>query len=211
MPPQLLKLKKDLSNLEEIANQTAQFLKKQAVGAIPTETFYGLATDPFSDKALEKLFLLKNRPQHKPILLLIGEREQLYFLVEEIPPIAEKLIEKFWPGPLTIVFPAKKNLSDYLTAGTGTIGIRLSSSPVVKAIIQTFGKPITGTSANLSENSPCTSPEEVIQQLPDLDFIVDYGYLEATSPSTVVSVVNNQLSLIRAGAIPFKNILNLFL
>ncbi|WP_022854683.1 L-threonylcarbamoyladenylate synthase [Thermodesulfobacterium thermophilum] len=211
MPPQLLKLKKDLSNLEDIANQTAQFLKKQGVGAIPTETFYGLATDPFSDKALEKLFLLKNRPQHKPILLLIGEREQLYFLVEEIPPIAERLIEKFWPGPLTIVFPAKKNLSDYLTAGTGTIGIRLSSSPVVKAIIQAFGKPITGTSANLSEKSPCTSPEEVIQQLPDLDFIVDYGYLEATSPSTVVSVVNNQLSLIRAGAIPFKNILNLFL
>lgn len=211
MPPQLLKLKKDLSNLEEIANQTAQFLRKQAVGAIPTETFYGLATDPFSDKALEKLFLLKNRPQHKPILLLIEEREQLYFLVEEIPPIAEKLIEKFWPGPLTIVFPAKKNLSDYLTAGTGTIGIRLSSSPVVKAIIQAFGKPVTGTSANLSEKSPCTSPEEVIQQLPGLDFIVDYGYLEATSPSTVVSVVNNQLSLIRAGAIPFKNILNIFL
>ncbi|WP_051172917.1 L-threonylcarbamoyladenylate synthase [Thermodesulfobacterium hveragerdense] len=211
MPPQLLKLKKDLSNLEEIANQTAQFLRKQAVGAIPTETFYGLATDPFSDKALEKLFLLKNRPQHKPILLLIEEREQLYFLVEEIPPIAERLIEKFWPGPLTIVFPAKKNLSDYLTSGTGTIGIRLSSSPIVKAIVKAFGKPITGTSANLSEKPPCSSPEEVIQQLPGLDFIVDYGYLEATSPSTVVSVVNNQLSLIRAGAIPFKNILNLFL
>ncbi|QER41566.1 threonylcarbamoyl-AMP synthase [Thermodesulfobacterium sp. TA1] len=211
MPPQLLKLEKDLSNLEDIAQRVAIFLEKHNVGVIPTETLYGLAADPFSQKALEKLFLIKKRPQKKPILLLIEDIEQLYFLVEEIPPIAEKLIEKFWPGPLTIVFPAKKNLSPYLTAGTGTIGIRLSSSPIVKAIIKAFGKPITGTSANLSNQPACSSPEEVMDQLSGLDFIVDYGYLETNAPSTVVSVVNNQLSLIRTGAIPFKDILTFFL
>lgn len=210
MSPLLLKLEKDLSNLEEVAKKVAELLSKEFVGAIPTETFYGLAADPFSEKALQKIFYLKGRPKNKPILLLIGNIEQLYSLVEEIPPVAEKLIEKFWPGPLTIVFPAKSFLSPLLTAGTKTIGIRLSSSPVVKKIIEFFGKPITGTSANLSNNPPCSSPDEVLRALPEVDFILDYETLEVTHPSTVISVVDNQLFLIRSGAIPFKEILALF-
>jgi len=206
-----LKLNSDLSNLKNLAKKVALYLKKEKVGAIPTETFYGLAADPFSEKALKKLISLKKRPQHKPILLLISSLDQLSLIVKDIPPVAEKLIEKFWPGPLTIVFSAKEGLSPILTAGTDTIGVRFSSSPVVKKIIKAFGKPITGTSANISNNPPCRSPEEVVQQLPELDFVLDAGPLKSDLPSTVVSVIDNQISLIRTGAIPFKEILNIFL
>jgi len=206
-----LKLKPDLSNLEEISEKIAFYLKKDKVGAIPTETFYGLAANPFSERALKKLISFKKRPKNKPILLLISDIEQLYSLVKEIPPVAEKLIEKFWPGPLTIVFPAKENLSSLLTSGTNTIGIRLSSSPIVKKIIEIFGNPVTGTSANISNKPPCKSAQEILEQLKDLDFILNGGHLETSAPSTIVSVVDNNISLIRIGAISFKEILESFL
>lgn len=207
MPPLRLKLKEDLTNLNEIAKEIAGLLSRNLVGAIPTETFYGLAADPFSEEALQRLFLLKGRPENKPILLLIADLRQLYDLVKEIPPISKKLMEKFWPGPLTIVFPAKDSLSPLLTAKTNTIGVRLSSSTVVRELVKAFGKPVTGTSANLSGQPPCKSPEEVLKALPQIDFILDFGVLRAKEPSTVVSVVNNQLVLIREGAIPFEEIL----
>ncbi len=206
-----LKLKKDLSNLEELSKRISFLLKKNKVGAIPTETFYGLSANPFSEKALKRLISLKKRPKNKPILLLISQVEQIYSLVKEIPPIAEKLIEKFWPGPLTIVFPAKKGLSKLLTANTNTIGIRLSSSPVVRSIVEAFGNPITGTSANISNNPPCKTPEEVISQFDSLDFFLDAGPLKISLPSTVVSVVDNNVSLIRLGAVSFEEILKAIL
>lgn len=210
MPPLRLKLKEDLANLNEITKEVANLLSKNLVGAIPTETFYGLAANPFSEEALQRLVLLKGRPENKPILLLIEDIRQLYDLVKEVPPISKRLMEKFWPGPLTIVFPAKDSLSPLLTAKTNTIGVRLSSSTVVRELIRAFGKPITGTSANLSGHPPCKSPEEVLQDLPQIDFILDFGVLTAKEPSTVVSVVRNQLVLIREGAIPLGEILALF-
>jgi len=206
MSPIVLKLSEDLSNLEELSKKVALYLKEDKVGAIPTETFYGLAANPFSEKALEKLFHLKKRPYNKPILLLIGSLEQLSLVVDEIPPVAEKLISKLWPGPLTIVFKAKDTISPMLTAKTGTIGVRLSSSPVVRKICEVFGLPITGTSANISENKPSRSVEEVLSELPEVDFVLDGGRLSAKAPSTVISVVENKVSLIREGEIPYKKI-----
>ncbi len=202
-----LKLLSDLSNVEEITEKVAIYLKEDKIGAIPTETFYGLACNPFSEKALYKLTSLKKRKSNKPILLLINSLEQLKDLVKEIPPLGKKLIEKFWPGPLTIVFESKESLSPFLTANTNTIGVRLSSSFIVKKIIEKFGYPVTGTSANLSDQPPCKTPEEVLRQIPDIDFIIDAGELKASLPSTVVCVVKNKLKLIREGEIPYKKIL----
>lgn len=207
--PQILKLSEDLSNLDSLAEKVVSYLKEDKVGAIPTETFYGLCANPFSEKALEKLFYLKKRSFNKPILLLIGNYKQLSLVVDEVPTLAEKLISKFWPGPLTIVFKAKNTLSPLLTAGTGTIGVRFSSSSVVKKICEIFGLPITGTSANISEEKPSRSAEEVLKSLPEIDFVLDGGKLSAKAPSTVISVVENKLSLIREGAIPFEKIKSL--
>lgn len=211
MDPVILKLSKNLSNLKEVAEKVVLYLKEDKVGAIPTETFYGLAANPFSEKAIKKLFYLKKRPYYKPIILLIGNYEDLFYIVKEVPPLAKKLISLFWPGPLTIVFEAKESVSPLLTAGTGTIGVRLSSSPVVRKICELFGLPITGTSANISESKPSRSAKEVLKEIPEVDFILDGGKLKVSAPSTVVSVLENRLSLIREGIIPFEKIRSLLI
>ena len=202
----ILKLAKDFSNINEIAEEIGSYLKEDKVGAIPTETFYGLAANPFSEKAVKKIFYLKKRPPNKPILLLIGNLEQLSLIVKDVPPLAEKLISKFWPGPLTIIFRAKESIPPLLTANTGTIGVRLSSSLVVRKICEAFGAPITGTSANISEESPLRSAEEILNEIPEVDFVLDGGKLQAKAPSTVVSVIDNKLSLLREGIIPFEKV-----
>lgn len=202
----ILKLAKDFSNINEIAEEIVSYLKEDKVGAIPTETFYGLAANPFSEKAVKKIFYLKKRPPNKPILLLIGNLEQLSLIVKDVPPLAEKLISKFWPGPLTIIFRAKESIPPLLTANTGTIGVRLSSSLVVRKICEVFEAPITGTSANISEGAPLRSAEEILNEIPEVDFVLDGGKLQAKAPSTVVSVIENKLFLIREGIIPFEKI-----
>ena len=202
----ILKLAKDFSNINEIAEEIVSYLKEDKVGAIPTETFYGLAANPFSEKAVKKIFYLKKRPPNKPILLLIGNLEQLSLIVKDVPPLAEKLISKFWPGPLTIIFRAKESIPPLLTANTGTIGVRLSSSHVVRKICEVFEAPITGTSANISEGAPLRSAEEILNEIPEVDFVLDGGKLQAKAPSTVVSVIDNKLSLLREGIIPFEKV-----
>lgn len=206
MNPVILTLLPDYSNLTELAKKVSSLLKENKVGAIPTETFYGLACNPFSQKAVERLFYLKKRPPNKPIILLIGDIKQLFLVVEEIPPLGQILIKAFWPGPLTIVFKAKKEVLSLLTANTGTIGVRFSSSIIVREICKTFKLPITGTSANISETQPSRNIKEILKELPEIDFVLDGGELKAQAPSTVISVVDNKLSLIREGMIPFNEI-----
>lgn len=202
----ILKVAQNLSNIDEVVEKIISYLKKDKVGAIPTETFYALAGNPFSEKVLKKIFYLKKRPFDKPILLLIGNLKQLSLVVEEIPPLAEKLISLFWPGPLTIVFKAKDYLSPLLTANTKTIGVRFSSSLIVKKICEAYNLPITGTSANISEKKPLTNAKEILNAFPEIDFILDGGKVKVNTPSTVVSVIDNKLSLIREGIIPFEKI-----
>ena len=194
------------NNLNSILEEVSQLLRLEKVGAIPTETYYGLACNPFSQKALERLVAIKGREEGKPILLLLGRLDDLLLVAERIPPLGLKLIKLFWPGPLTLVLPAKKNLPKLITAGTGTVGVRLSSLEITRKVAIAFGGPITGTSANKSNEPAISDPEELIKKLPDLDFILDAGKTEGKAPSTVVSVVENRLELIREGAIPFEEI-----
>jgi L-threonylcarbamoyladenylate synthase len=206
----IFKIPENPQNLEELLKEVAHLLKKGKVGAIPTETFYGLSANPFSEEALKRLFYLKKRPPDKPILLLLGSLEDLSKVCARIPSLAMKLIKAFWPGPLTLVLPAKRGLSSLLTAGTQNIGVRLSSLELTRKIARTFGGPITGTSANISGNPPCKTAEDVLKQIPEIDFIVDAGETKGDKPSTVIEVVENKIKLIREGAIPFEKILEVF-
>jgi len=203
-------LKKDLSNLRRIAKQVSKLLSKDKVGVIPTETLYGIAANPFSEEAVKKVFKVKKRDYSKPIILLVSTIEQLELLVKEIPPVAKPLIEHFWPGPLTIVFPAKPEVPKLVTGGTGTVAIRMSSSPIVRKVINFFNAPITGTSANISGESPLTSPKEVKRVLKNVDFLIDAGELKKTKPSTVVSVVTGKLELIRPGEVDITEIIKVY-
>ncbi len=193
----------------EIIKAAVSVLRGGGVVALPTETYYGLAVDPFSESAVQRLFRLKKRPQEKPILLLLGSREMLIQVVAEIPPWAERLMEYFWPGPLTLVFKARQDLPRSLTAGTDTVAVRLPSHLLPIRLSQGFSKPITGTSANLSGGPPATRAEEVERIFPEVDLVLDGGKSPGGLPSTIVSVVNFPPRLIRPGKIPWEEIRSL--
>jgi L-threonylcarbamoyladenylate synthase len=123
-------------------------LKRGEVIVYPTETLYGLGADALNLDAVEKVFQLKGRDPQTPIPVLIADREMLGALVDEIPPLAKKLMASFWPGPLTLVLTARKNIPSALLNADGGIGVRISSEPVATGLVRALGRPITATSAN---------------------------------------------------------------
>lgn len=175
-------------------------LDRHGVLALPTETYYGLGVRPTDEEALRRLQEVKGRPADKPILVLIGHRDQLASLVAAVPPAASLLIERFWPGPLTIIFPAVPALSRLLTAGSGTIGVRLPPLDHLQALLRDVG-PLTGTSANRSTEPPLEEAEAVARSMgQDLDLILDGGRTPGGPASTLVDTVGS-LRIVREGAV----------
>lgn len=188
--------------------QAVSALKRGGVVAFPTDTFYGLAADPMNEAALEKIFRLKHRALDKPLLCLIHERDQLSLLAAAIPPVFQVLMDTFWPGPLTLLFPAQSHLSLLLTGGFGTVGVRQSSHPLAQQLSQAYGGPITGTSANISGQPAVCSAAEVRQQFGHgLTCILDAGKTPGGLGSTIVGLTAGRLQLVRPGVIPFAEIL----
>ena len=189
-------------------NRAAKLLASGGVVAFPTETWYGLAVDPFDPQALSRLFAVKARPPEKPVLVLIGSHRDLDLLVSGIPEPYFALMEQFWPGPLTLVFPARKELPRQLTAGSETIAIRYSPHPVAQALVTCYGRPITATSANRSGQPACASAAEVRAALgPSLDLILDGGATPGGAGSTIVRYGHGRLKCLRDGQLDFDRIL----
>jgi L-threonylcarbamoyladenylate synthase len=177
-------------------------LNSGGVIAFPTDTFYGLGADPFNLNALSKVFRIKQRPLNKPLLVLIHSLDQLADLTQEVTDNARKLMERFWPGPLTLIFKAAPELPDALTAGTGTIGIRLPGHPFTRRLLETLGRPLTAPSANLSNAEEPKTAQQVASTLEDkLDLIVDGGSAPGGKSSTVLDTTTNPATLIREGAL----------
>ncbi len=178
------------------------YLRQGGVVAFPTETYYGLAVDPYCEAAVARLFRIKQRQTSKPLLLLIEKIEQLVSVVEEIPEEYVPLIEKYWPGPLTLVFQAKKNISGLLTGNSGTIGVRISPHKLAQALVKKMGMPITATSANISGFQPAKSAQEVVEIFGDkVDYVVDGGTTISGLCSTILGLQDSCLTLIRRGQI----------
>lgn len=175
--------------------------------AFPTETFYGLGGDALNDEALKKIFQIKEREENKPLLLLIADQTWVPGLVKKTSPIAERLMEKFWPGPLTLVFEASPHLSSLLTANTGEIGLRISSHPVAQALVRLVGKAITGTSANLSGQPSASFAHEVFRALgTKVDAILDGGKTTGGLGSTVLDVSSAVPKILRQGAVSWAEL-----
>ena len=175
-------------------------LQRSGLVAIPTETFYGLGVNPFDARALDRLRAVKGREDAKPILVLVASINDLSAFVEHVPPAASLLIEGFWPGPLTILFPARASLPHALTAGTGLVGMRVSSCRPLCELLARVG-PLTGTSANRAGAAPARTAEAVQQALGDaVDLILDVGPTPGGLPSTVVAV-HHSLRIVREGAL----------
>jgi len=188
------------STVPVIADLVHRVLGESGLIVLPTESFYGLAVAPFDEQALAKLWHIKGRSQGKPILVLIGDRSQLEPFVRSVPRAADVLMNAFWPGPLTIVFAAAHGLSNGVTAGTGSIGIRLSAWQPLVDLLRRVG-PVTGTSANREGMPPPRTAEEVQYNLGDaVDLIVDAGPTPGGLPSTVIDV-RGPIRIIRNGSI----------
>lgn len=200
---------------DSVSKSTAQniedavrVLERGGVISFPTETYYGLGVDPFNISAVDRLFLLKKRERKKPILVLVSDIEMLSLLVDSIPEQYRNLMERFWPGPLTLIFPAKKTVSALLTGGTGTIGIRISSNPIVSEIFKTWRKPFTATSANISNQDPAKSSAEVLSYFGEkLDYLIDGGESPAGLCSSIVALKNKRFIEIRKGQISFSELI----
>ena len=187
-------------------------LRAGGVVAFPTETYYGLAVDPFNREALRRLFRLKGRPQAKPVLVLVEEAEQIPLLAAHTPPEYEPLMRRFWPGPLTLIFPARPDLPPELTAGTNGIGIRQSPHPAANALLEAFGGPLTATSCNRSGEPPATTAEVAASlfqdERNDLFHVLDGGPTPGGVGSTIVDLRDGGLRCVREGKIPFVETVN---
>ncbi|PKN36548.1 MAG: threonylcarbamoyl-AMP synthase [Deltaproteobacteria bacterium HGW-Deltaproteobacteria-2] len=196
-------LKPDADNSEEkVLSRAAEILAGGGIIAYPTETFYGLGADATNEKAIKKIFAVKGRNFKNPISLIIGKPEDTYTLVRDIPESAQKLMAAFWPGALTIVFQASDKIPPLLTAGSGKIGLRISSHPIALKIIQKLKKPLTATSANLSGLPECSLASEVIKQIGDkVDAILDGGKTQGGKASTIIDVTCDPPVILREGTI----------
>ncbi|MDD5344356.1 MAG: L-threonylcarbamoyladenylate synthase [Smithella sp.] len=199
-------LKPDADNSEKkVLSRAAEILAGGGIIAYPTETFYGLGADATNEKAIEKIFAVKGRDLKNPISLIIGKPDDIYPLVKNVPETAKILMAAFWPGALTIVFQASDKISPLLTAGSGKIGLRISSHPIALKIVQKLKKPLTATSANLSGTPECSLASEVIKQIGDkIDAILDWGETQGGKASTIIDVTCDPPVILREGTISRK-------
>lgn len=191
----------------------ADQIRSGEVLGMPTDTFYGLAADPFNLRAVERVYEIKSRSRHKPLSLLIGDVEQAEELAKPLPDEFRALAKKFWPGPLTIIVKAASRLPLKVTANTGNVALRVPNAAIPLAVVQAARIPITATSANLSGESECTTAEAVRDQLGTrIPIIVDGGVSPREVASTIVDLTDEEArwQVIREGAIPSHEISEFF-
>ena len=184
-------------------------LRKGGVVALPTDTFYGLAVDPVNLHAVEQVYQIKTRQKSKPLSLLIASLAQAYELARDTDPLLDKLAERFWPGPLTIIVRAGVKLPLRSTANTGNVALRVPNAAIPRAVVERFGLPITATSANLRGASDCSNADCVRDQIGDLiPLIVDGGSIGKAQPTTIVDLTlgDGRWEILREGAIPTHEI-----
>lgn len=176
--------------------------------AFPTETVYGLGADGLNLSAREKIYAAKGRPSSKPLSLHVASLEQVE-QVAEISAAAEKLFKKFCPGPLTIILPKQKNLPDFVTGGLPSVGIRFPNNQVALELIKISGCPVAASSANISDQPPPKTADEVFKNLRGkVEIILDGGECELGISSTVVDVTGEVPKILRRGSISEENILD---
>jgi L-threonylcarbamoyladenylate synthase len=190
-----------IQSTEETRNFAASLLAEEKVIGYLTDTFYALGANPFSTHAAREILELKGREKGKPILVCISDKEQASNLIDTSSEIFNLLAMKHWPGPLTIVAPAKPEVPDDLTQGTGTLGVRLPANEKVRNLIRSCGGQLTGTSANLSGHPPATTAQQVKSYFGDrLPLILDSGEAPTVIPSTVIDISATP-KLIREGGL----------
>ncbi len=175
--------------------------------AFPTDTFYGLGANAFNNRAVNRIYEIKERSEDKPLLLLVSSLHQVENLALETSPAAQAIIKKLWPGPVTLLFTSRPHLLPQLTASTGKIGIRLPGNAFTRNLLAEIGYPVTATSANISGGENAATAEEVETALGSrVDLIVDGGPAPGGKESTVLDVTLSPPLIVREGAVSKEEI-----
>ncbi len=191
-----------------VVARAARVIRAGGVAAVPTDTLYGLAADPFNAAAVKKLFRIKRRPADMPILLLVDSLQRIEDLAERPAAGFRLLAERFWPGPLTMILPARPRVPEAVTAGSGTVAVRLPRSALIRSLARRARRPLTGTSANLSGRAGGRSADEAARQMGALlDLLLDAGPAQRRLPSTIVDLTRGRPRIVRAGAVPADAVL----
>ena len=212
MRAEIVKINSDMPEASLVRYAADQIRAGEVLG-MPTDTFYGLAADPFNLRAVDRVYEIKSRSRHKPLSLLIESVEQAEELARPLPEEFHALARKFWPGPLTIIVRAASRLPLKVTANTGNVALRIPSSAIPLAVVQAARIAITATSANLSGESECTTALAVRDQLQDrISIIVDGGPSPREVSSTIIDLTDEEArwKIMREGAIPSQEISEFF-
>lgn len=185
-----------------VVKEAVEVLGRGGLVALPTDTLYGLGADIFNPEAIARVLEVKKRPQDKPIPILIATMEEVNEVARELPGAAWQLAERFWPGPLTLVLLAAPEVPEAVTAGTGTVGLRIPKCQLVVEILAALRRPITGTSANRSGGPNPKDAHQVLARIgKEIDLLLDGGRIPLGVPSTVLDCTQIPFRLIREGVI----------
>jgi L-threonylcarbamoyladenylate synthase len=187
--------------------EAATWIRNGGIVAVPTDTLYGLAADPFRADAIARVFAVKGRPVERALPLIAADAAQIEEHLGPLSSMGARLAARFWPGPLTIVVVAPAALARDVSGSTGTVGVRVPADRVVRAIAAACCRPITATSANIGGEPATSDPEEVERALGDrIDLLIDTGRTRGGAPSTIVDITGPEPRLFRAGAISWDEV-----
>ncbi|MDQ1590156.1 MAG: L-threonylcarbamoyladenylate synthase [Pyrinomonadaceae bacterium] len=196
-----------LKDDRQARERAAAVVRAGGLVAFRTDTFYGLGTDPFNRDALQSLLALKGREDGKPILVVVGDASEVARFNAHGGKLFDRISARHWPGALTLVVSARPELPEELTAGTGTIGVRLPADEAVCEFVHACGGALTATSANRAGEPPARTAGEVERAFPDgLALVVDGGASRSQEPSTVLDVSGSEARLIREGAVSWREL-----
>ncbi len=206
MQAEVQKISAEQPEANTIQYAASLIMRGQVVG-IPTDTYYGLASDPFNLAAVEQVYSIKGRPEKKALPILVSSVEQAVALIRDLPDSFLKLAQKFWPGALTLVVDATNRIPLKVTGNSGRVALRWANSKVANGLVEACGGPITGTSANISGFPACSNADQLIKQMGDrLPLILDGGETHATLASTIVDLRGDQWRIVREGLLSEKDI-----
>jgi L-threonylcarbamoyladenylate synthase len=187
--------------------EAADILRRGGLVGFPTETVYGLGADALNESALRDLFAAKGRPADHPVIVHVGDASQIENYAADVPPSARKLAAAFWPGPMTLVLRRSSRISNLVTGGLDTVGLRIPSHPVAQALLREFAGPIAAPSANRFGRVSCTRAEHVLQELDGrIDLILDGGDCTVGLESTIIDVSRGEPAILRPGAVTAEQV-----
>ncbi len=196
------KIKLSKAVYSEALIEASEIIAGGGIVCFPTETFYGLGVRFDNLQALRRLCELKQRPCEKAMPLIIGDMSGLAMLTDHIDDKIKKIAEHFWPGPLTVLLPAKRGLPEFITAGTGKVAVRVPGPSFAYDLARHIPFPVTATSANISGMPAADNPDDVVRYFDDLpDLLVDGGKTVGDKPSTIIEIEKDKVLVVRKGAI----------